>query len=89
MIFTLIVGFVVGVFYTRAQSGLSGLFRRAGLALDETQSTLVSFALCLAGAAIVLLLIGVHSYPALLCFGAACGVARKSILARFNALRGS
>lgn len=89
MIFTLIVGFVVGVFFGRAKSFLNGMYERVGLALDETQGTLVSFALCLAGAAVVLMLIGVHSYPVLLCVGAACGVARKAIVARFNSLKSS
>jgi hypothetical protein len=48
---------------------------------------LATLALCLAAAAAVLSLIGVHSYPVLLCISAACGVARKPLMARITAAR--
>ncbi|HCW82610.1 MAG TPA: hypothetical protein DHC76_01140 [Rhodobacteraceae bacterium] len=94
MIFTLIVGFVVGVFFAQASGFLNGVLKRAGIDLDDAQSNLddaqsniVTFALVLAGAAIILSLIGVRNYPVLLCIGAVIGVARKSLLARVSSLR--
>ena len=79
MIFTLIVGFVVGVFFAQASGFLNGVLERAGIDLDDAQSNIVTFALVLAGAAIILSLIGVRNYPVLLCIGAVIGVARKSL----------
>lgn len=87
MIFTLIVGFVVGVFFAQASGLLNGVLKRAGIDLDDAQSNIVTFALVLAGAAIILSLIGVRNYPVLLCIGAVIGVARKSLLARVSSLR--
>ncbi|EDZ43654.1 MAG: hypothetical protein P8P65_02905 [Planktotalea sp.] len=87
MIFTLIVGFVVGVFFAQASGFLNGVLKRAGIDLDDAQSNIVTFALVLAGAAIILSLIGVRNYPVLLCIGAVIGVARKSLLARVSSLR--
>jgi len=87
MIFTLIVGFVVGVFFAQASGFLNGVLERAGIDLDDAQSNIVTFALVLAGAAIILSLIGVRNYPVLLCIGAVIGVARKSLLARVSSLR--
>lgn len=84
MIFTLITGFVVGVFFTQAQPFISGLLERANVALAETQMSLFNFAICLGAAAMLLNLIGVHSYPVLLCLGAAVGVARKPRLDRIT-----
>lgn len=87
MIFTLIVGFVVGVFFAQASGFLNGVLERAGIDLDDAKSNIVTFALVLAGAAIILSLIGVRNYPVLLCIGAVIGVARKSLLARVSSLR--
>ena len=87
MIFTLIAGFVVGVFFAQASGFLNGVLKRAGIDLDDAQSNIVTFALVLAGAAIILSLIGVRNYPVLLCIGAVIGVARKSLLARVSSLR--
>ena len=87
MIFTLIVGLVVGVFFAQASGFLNGVLKRAGIDLDDAQSNIVTFALVLAGAAIILSLIGVRNYPVLLCIGAVIGVARKSLLARVSSLR--
>ena len=87
MIFTLIVGFVVGVFFAQASGFLNGVLERAGIDLDDAHSNIVTFALVLAGAAIILSLIGVRNYPVLLCIGAVIGVARKSLLARVSSLR--
>ena len=87
MIFTLIVGFVVGVFFAQASGFVDGVLTRAGIDLDDAQSNIVTFALVLAGAAIVLSLIGVHNYLVLLCIGAVIGVARKPLLARVSSLR--
>ena len=87
MIFTLIVGFVVGGFFAQASGFLNGVLKRAGIDLDDAQANIVTFALVLAGAAIILSLIGVHNYPVLLCIGAVIGVARKSLLARVSSLR--
>ena len=87
MIFTLIFGFVVGVFFAQASGFLNGVLKRAGIDLDDAQSNIVTFALVLAGAAIILSLIGVRNYPVLLCIGAVIGVARKSLLARVSSLR--
>jgi len=87
MIVTLIVGFVVGVFFAQASGFLNGVLKRAGIDLDDAQSNIVTFALVLAGAAIILSLIGVRNYPVLLCIGAVIGVARKSLLARVSSLR--
>ena len=87
MIFTLIVGFVVGVFFAQASGFLNGVLKRAGIDLDDAQSNIVTFALVLAGVAIILSLIGVRNYPVLLCIGAVIGVARKSLLARVSSLR--
>lgn len=84
MIFTVITGIAVGVFYAQATVFLQGLFERANIALNEGQMNMVSFALCLAAAAAVLSLIGVHSFPVLLCLGAAVGIARKPLLARIT-----
>lgn len=87
MIFTLIVGFVVGVFFAQASGFLNGVLKRAGIDLDGAQSNIVTFALVLAGGAIILSLIGVRNYPVLLCIGAVIGVARKSLLARVSSQR--
>ena len=82
MIFTMITGFLVGVFYTRAHPFIVSLLERASVKLADTQMSLFSFALCLAAAALLLNLIGVQSYPVLMCLGAAIGVARKPLLER-------
>jgi len=87
MIFTLIVGFFVGVFFAQASGFLKGVLTRVGIDLDDAQLNIVTFALVLAGAAIVLSLIGVRNYPVLLCIGAVIGVARKPLLARVSSLR--
>ncbi|MEP5151948.1 hypothetical protein [Planktotalea sp.] len=87
MIITLITGFVVGVFFERAAPFLNTMFERVNVALDDTEMNLATFALCLAAASAVLLLIGVKSYPVLLCLAAACGVARKPLLARITGNR--
>ena len=84
MIFTLITGFVVGVFFVQAHPFIAGLLERVAVQLQEAQMSLFCFALCLAAAAVLLNLIGVHSYPVLLCLGAAVGVARKPLLARIT-----
>lgn len=80
MIFTMITRFVVGVFYTRVHPFVASLLERANVTLVDTQMSLFSFALCLAAAALLLNLIGVQSYPVLMCLGAAIGVARKPLL---------
>ncbi len=84
MIFTLITGFVVAVFFAQASPFITDALKRASLTLTETQMSLFCFALCLALAAALLNLMGVHSYPVMLCIGAALGVARKPILARLT-----
>ena len=84
MIFTLITGFVVGVFYSQARPFIQSVFDRIQLTLEATQMGLTSFAVCLAAAAALLNLVGVHTYPVLLCLGAAIGVARKPLIARIT-----
>ena len=84
MIFTLITGLVVGVFFGQARPFIQSLFDRVSLSLEELQMDMTSFALCLAAAAALLNLVGVHTYPVLLCLGAAIGVARKPLLARIT-----
>lgn len=84
MIVTLIVGFVVGAFFAQVTPRIAELLARAGIKLLAEELTLVSFALCLAAASALLMLIGVDSYPVLLCLSAALGVARKPIVARIS-----
>lgn len=84
MIVTLIAGFCVGVFFGQASGRIAEGLAKAGLTLGAEEITLASFALCLAGAAVLLFLIGVQSYPVLLCLSAAVGVARKPVLARLT-----
>ncbi|WP_085309738.1 hypothetical protein [Planktotalea arctica] len=84
MIVTLIAGFCVGVFFGQASVRIGDLLAKAGITLGAEEITLASFALCLAGVAMILLLIGVDSYPVLLCLSAAIGVARKPLLARIT-----
>lgn len=84
MIFTLIAGFGVGVFFDRASRLIADALGRAGVTLEEDVLKLTSLVLCLAAAAVALMLIGVHAYPALLCLGGAMGVARAPLLARIT-----
>lgn len=84
MLVTIIVGFIVGAFYQNADEYVAMGLGKAGLVLLDEDKQLVTFALCLAAAAAVLLLIGVKSYPVLLCLSAAVGVARKPVLARLT-----
>lgn len=89
MIFTLITGFVVGVYFGQSRPFLQNLLTRVTITLEEAQMSLASFALCLAVAGAALSLIGVQPYPVLLCLGAALGVARKPLLARITSARGA
>lgn len=84
MLFTLISGVVVGAYFDIASEYVSSGLDKAGLSLGAEELRLFSFALCLALAAILLMLIGVSSYPVLLCLGGALGVARKPVLARIT-----
>lgn len=84
MIFTLITGFVVGVFFSQSQPFIKTVLERVNLTLDPAQMTLFSFALCLTAAAALLGLIGVHGFPVLLCLGASIGIVRKPLLARIT-----
>lgn len=87
MILTLIAGFCVGVFFERAVPFLKSALDRLAVTLEGAQMDLATLALCLAAISALLPLIGVHSYPVLLCLSAACGVARKPLLARITSAR--
>ncbi len=84
MLVTLIVGFLVGAFYQNADDYVAMGLGKAGLTLPGEDKRLVTFALCLAAAAALLLLLGVKTYPVLLCLSAAIGIARKPVLARLT-----
>lgn len=84
MIFTLLVGFVVGAFFGHARPFIAETLSKLSLALKGETLALFSLALCLAASTAALSLIGVGSYPVLLCLGAGIGVARKPILARLT-----
>lgn len=84
MIFTLIIGFIVGVFYNRAEPFIASGLERAGLKIDADKLVLVSFALVLTVAALGLYIIGANVFPALLCLGAAIGIICQPLLARIT-----
>jgi hypothetical protein len=84
MIFTLIIGFLVGVFYTHAEPFIASGLERAGLNIEADKLVLVSFALVLSVAALGLYIVGVSVFPALLCLGAAIGIIRQPLLVRIT-----
>lgn len=88
MLLSLIVGVLVGLFFEKAQPFILEGMQRVNITLAEREATLVCFALCLGAAGLVLRLADARVAVALLCIGAAAGVARKPLQARFLGSKG-
>ncbi len=84
MIFTLIMGFVVGVFYPQAQPYVAKGAEQAGLDIKDALLPAATLLLALAAMAVALGLLGVSKAPVLLLLGAAIGVLKDPILARIT-----
>lgn len=84
MVFTILMGFVVGVYFEGAQKTIADVLGRIGVTVSAERQRLVALIVCLAAMSIVLRFLAVGPYPVVLLLGCLVALVRKPLLARFT-----